>query len=320
MNLQQIIDLTRKRIFDGKGADSKKLFSDEELTSYGNDTEQEIARQLECLKDSDTIGYLTLAGTSGSVDSVSVSSVAITSAAVPYATSLTVTAANLAANINAYTSTPNYRAVARGVLVIIKAMPNTGYPAAGYSLTSSTTTMTAAATDLPDLCRDVLAVGQRFITQNEKILRITRFKPSAQARPITLTTKEIMDARYSDWETCANGTVSHGIPDYDMHETIVYPPSDAVELIEQDVIRLPLSDMSVTNLEGLPEIDAKYHTAMVERMMALAYMKRDVMEVYDPVRANAHMIEFNRRIEGWKQQKLRALSGAKTNSVPGGLM
>jgi len=320
MNLQGILNLAHKRLFDEKGVDAKRLFADWELVSYADDAEKEIARELECLRDTDTIGYLTLAGSDGQINSVSVSTIVITSAAVPFASNLFTTAANLAANINAYTSEPNYRAVARGALVIIKAIPNTGFPAGGYSLTASTTTMTAAATDLPGLCRQVVSIGQRYLPLDSRILRITRFKPSAQARPITLTTREYMDDMFPIWETYANGTITYGIPEYESNELIISSPSDAVEMIEQSVIRLPLVDLSISNLEAVPEIAAKYHDAMVERIMGKAYTKRDVLETFDPGRSAMHMNEFNRRMAEWKKQAIWASPGQQVNSIPPGLM
>jgi len=320
MNLQGILNLAHKRLFDEKGVDAKRLFADWELASYASDAEKEIARELECLRDSDTIGYLTLDGTSGQINSVSVSTIVITSAAVPFAANLTTTAANLAANINAHTSEPKYRAVARGSLVIIKTLPNTGYPAGGYSLAASATTMTAAATNLPGLCRHVVAIGQRYLPLDERILRITRFKPSTQTSPITLATREYMDDMFPGWETYENGTITYGIPEYESNELIISSPSDAVEMIEQGVIRLPLADLSIANPEAVPEVAAKYHESMVEWVMGKAYTKRDVLETFDPGRAAWHISEFNRRIAEWKKQAIWASPGQQVNSMPGGLM
>ncbi len=319
MNLQDIVNLTYKRLDDEKGTDSKKLFQQWELVSYANQAERDIARRLELLKDSDTIGYLVLSGSAGQIDSVSVSGITITSGAVVYATSLTATATALASNINAYTSTPNYRAVARGTIVVIKAVPQTGYPTTGYSLTATASGgMTATSTNLSGLCRHVLAIGQRHITLHEKIIRITRFKPYSQTKPLADYTKDDMDASFSDWGKAANGKIKYFIPDYEGNEAIVYPPSSAIELVEQDVIRLPLVDFA-SDLTVLPEIKAEHHETMVEKMMALAYMKRDV-EIQDPVRSQAHNATYLSMVEQWRRENIKRSAAQNINRPHMGLM
>ncbi|RJP48711.1 MAG: hypothetical protein C4586_08310 [Anaerolineaceae bacterium] len=320
MNLQDICDLFYKRMDDERGTDSKRGFQLWELVSYANRAEREIARRLELLKDSDTIGYIDLSGSAGQIDSVSVTGVTITSGAVPWATSEATTAANLAVNITAYSSTPNYRAVSRGTLVIIKAVPQTGYPTTGYSLTATASGgMAAAVTNLTGLCRHVLSIGQRHLTLHEKVIRITRFKPYSQTRSLFLFTKEDMDASFPDWETEANGTVSHGVPDYESNEIIVRPPSSAIELIEQDVIRFPLADLSTSSMDGLPEIKSEHHETMVEKMMELAYRKNDV-EVRDLTRATTHETQYEKMIEDWKREHIKRSHEKTTNLTPMGLM
>jgi hypothetical protein len=93
-------------------------------------------------------GTVTLAtGASGSVDGITVNGVQIMSAVVPYATSLSVTATNVAANITAYTSSPNYSAVAVGPVITITAS-TTGSGSNGYLVAAAATTITATITDM----------------------------------------------------------------------------------------------------------------------------------------------------------------------------
>ena len=319
MTLQEIINEMRRRLGDDRGPVAKRLWSDTDLVTYANDAEREVARKLELLRDSDTIGYVVLSGTVGQVDSISVSGVTITSGAVVFATTLTALATNLAANINAYTSTPNYRAVSRGTLVIIKASTQTGYPSAGYTLAAAASAgITAACTDLPGLTRYVVAVGQRYLTLNDKIVRIVRFKPSLQAKPIRDYTKDDLDAEFPGWEEYENGTISRFAPDYDSNEAIVVPAPSAVELIEQEVYRLPLVDFTVNDLGAIPEISARHHETMIEWGMRQAYKKNDV-ETLDINRSMSHETEFNRRIEEWKREHIKRGSQGNTNQMPSGV-
>ena len=88
-------------------------------------------------------GSITLAtGAAGSVNSVTVNGVTITSGSVAFNTSLSQTATDLASNINAYTSSPNYTAVANGATVTITAS-TAGSAPNGFVVTASLTTITA---------------------------------------------------------------------------------------------------------------------------------------------------------------------------------
>jgi hypothetical protein len=321
MDLQGLVDAARQILDDEKGDDTIKSWKNSELVRYSNKAEREIARQLELLRDSDTIGYVNLSGTAGQISSMSVSSVTITSAAVSFATSAAVTATNLAANINAYTSDPDYRAVARGTLVIIKANPQSGdFPTSGYTISATASGgMAATVTNLPGLCRHVVAIGQRYLSHNEKIVRIVRFKPSTQSRPVRGYERDDLDDLFPGWETYANDTILRFSPDYDQNETVVIPPPSAIELIEQEVIRLPLIDLTVANMSASPEIGVRHHETIVEGMCREAYRKNDV-ETLDLSRSNMHESEFNRLIEEWKREHNKRGNGFRANRMPGGVM
>ena len=86
-------------------------------------------------------------GTEGSVNSVAVNSVTVTSGAVAFDTNLGTTATNLASNITAHTSDPNYTASATGAVVTITAV-TLGSGSNGYVVASSTTTITTTDTNM----------------------------------------------------------------------------------------------------------------------------------------------------------------------------
>ncbi|MFM7010385.1 MAG: hypothetical protein ACKO0Z_13825 [Betaproteobacteria bacterium] len=93
-------------------------------------------------------GTVTLTGGgSGSVDSITVNGVTITSGAVSFATDLPTTATAVAANINAYTSTPNYTAAAVGAVITITAS-TVGQASNGFVVVANTTTITSTAVNL----------------------------------------------------------------------------------------------------------------------------------------------------------------------------
>lgn len=82
-------------------------------------------------------------GASGSVDGITVNSVEIMSGAEAFDTDLATTASNVAANINANTSSPNYTANAVGALIRIRALAENS-----FTVTSSTTTITTTDTNM----------------------------------------------------------------------------------------------------------------------------------------------------------------------------
>ena len=93
-------------------------------------------------------GTLTIAGASGSINTVTVAGVNILDAAVPFNTDLTTTAADLAAAINATQSVPDYRASAAGAVVTITAPQGMGAGANGLVVAYTATTMTATPANM----------------------------------------------------------------------------------------------------------------------------------------------------------------------------
>jgi len=93
-------------------------------------------------------GTVTLTGGgAGSVDSVTVNGVTITSGVVAFSVDLPTTATAVAANITAYTSTPNYTAVAVGSVITITAA-TAGSAPNGFVVATTLTTITATTTDM----------------------------------------------------------------------------------------------------------------------------------------------------------------------------
>jgi hypothetical protein len=320
LTFQEILNLWRARLDDEKGPDAKRLWKDWEGAVFASDAEREIARELLVLDDADTIGYLTVSGSAGQIDSVAVSGAEITSGAVVFSSNLQTTALNLASNINAHTFVSNYRAVALGRRVVIRATPGT-YPASGYALSSSASGgMTVSCENLPGLCRHIVAANQRYIQLHEKIIRVHRFKPSTQTRPIAVLSTEQMDSSQSDWEkeTSANA-IRVAVANYDRGELILHPARNAAECIEQGVYRYPLFDFDANELWAVPEVHSRYHIAIVDWMLRQSFLKQD-SETLDIERSNKFEAEFNRRIENFKRENNRARPARQYNQTPGGLL
>lgn len=93
-------------------------------------------------------GSVTLdSGSSGSVDGIAVNGVEIMDAVVSFDTDLSTTATNVASNINAFTSSPNYTAVAVDSVITITSV-TTGTTPNDFTIVSSTTTITTTDVSL----------------------------------------------------------------------------------------------------------------------------------------------------------------------------
>lgn len=94
-------------------------------------------------KEVRSTGTVTLTGGgSGSVNTLTVNSVEIMGAAVNFNSTLTQTAADVAAQINRYKSVPDYSATSSGAVVTIVAQPGTGTGPNTYVVASACTTIT----------------------------------------------------------------------------------------------------------------------------------------------------------------------------------
>jgi hypothetical protein len=93
-------------------------------------------------------GTVTLAGSSGSVTALTVDGVSIITSAVAFDTSLTITAANLALEINNTQSTPEYTATSSGAIVTISARRGSGATPNTFVVDATCTTMTSTDVDM----------------------------------------------------------------------------------------------------------------------------------------------------------------------------
>ena len=92
-------------------------------------------------------GVLLVSGAAGAVNSITVDGVNIMSAPVAYTVSLTATATAVAANINAYTSVPNYSATSLGTQIFISAV-TAGSAPNGFAVAATATTITTSTNDM----------------------------------------------------------------------------------------------------------------------------------------------------------------------------
>ena len=112
-------------------------------------------------------GTVTLdTGGSGSVTGITVDSIQVMSGTETFDTSLEITATNIAANITAFTSSPNYTAVAVGTVITITAVtagtgPN-GFVVVSSPVTITTTDVNLSGGDDPDEFDYVIYTSNKY--------------------------------------------------------------------------------------------------------------------------------------------------------------
>lgn len=86
-------------------------------------------------------------GSSGNVSSITINSVEVLGSTISYDTSLTVTAAAIAAAINSYQSTPKYYATSSGAVITIVDPPGVGTGSNAYTISVTASTITHTETN-----------------------------------------------------------------------------------------------------------------------------------------------------------------------------
>ena len=317
MQLKKILKTVRKGLTDEVGSDTQRGWSDFELVGYAIDAVREIIAELLCLTADDDFtetlatGTLTLSGLAGQISSVSVNGLLVTSAAVPFNVTLSQTATDLAANINAFaansenTNPIKFTAQANGAVVTISSPSSTGSTPNGYVISSvvagGLTSVSTAISGGACLCKLFVIPGQSVYKLHPKTYLITRFKTGNRFDPLDPRSKQQMDSQLPGWEDSENGLPTYYIPDYKGKKITLSPPPAEADVITLDLVRLPYVDLDENLLDAEPEIPEEYQDAMIPWMKRQAFLKNDV-ETLDLARANKFEAEFYRVVEQKKAQ------------------
>ena len=273
-----------------KDAGSKPLWSQTEAYRYANRVVNDICRQARVLRDGTTVtetlatGTITLSGTAGQVDSVAVNGVTVTSAAVPFNSTLTQTAADLAANITAFTSSPNYSATSALAVVTVSAASGTGSTPNGYEIAVTCSGgLSATVVDMANgscLSRLFIVAGQQHYRKDPRIIDIETGGIVLDTLGYALEKKSYADFDIDTptWET------DTGDPErFCMDFTEGYISLNCIPVSADTgrlrIVRLPLRAMSATT--DSPEIPEEYHDFIPEMMCRYAYDKKD-SQTLDP--------------------------------------
>jgi hypothetical protein len=305
MRLSDILLHVRKILDDDVGQESEYLWEDWELVEYANDAIEKLCKRCHLIEDSATIneklsaGTVTLNGLSGSVDMISVDGVDIMSAAVPFSTDIATTASNVAANINAYSSTPNYTATSTAGIITISAVSGTGSTPNGYEVAADTSGMTASCTNMAggdSLTQLYLIPGKKKYELNSTVLAVIRAETTLSSRPLERKTIEAMDKIWTDWKNADDGTPFYYVPNMKMSTITIVPAPSENTVCNLIVSRLPITELSESRPNASPEIASKYHRNLFNWILHRAYSKHDT-DTYDDKKAAEYFVKFNVDVE-----------------------
>ena len=144
-------------------------------------------------------------------------------------------------------------------------------------------------TPLP-LCSLTIVAGTASYTMSQKTIRILSIVPADTSRPIEKKTKGWLDRFYPTWRT------AEGAPIYYLEkkgEITLIPIPVANDTAELEVVRLPLSDMTIAGEEDsvIPE---EYHFNLIPWMLHLAYLKPDE-ETLDIQKSDIYAAQFTEK-------------------------
>ncbi len=109
-----------------------------------------------------------------------------------------------------------------------------------------------------------------ILTISELIIEIQRAHLLLGTEPLMETTEKVLDLTTVSWRS-ATGTPRSFVRD-ETNKIRLFPKPIVVDTLDLKVSRFPLTAMTINDS---PEIDARYHTGLLDGILFRAYMKND---------------------------------------------
>lgn len=145
-------------------------------------------------------------------------------------------------------------------------------------------------TKTEDICTIAVAAGEPMYELDQRIIRITRVSLASRNDPLRKIRLDELDACYSGWRTATGYVERFCLEDTQDWIRFVRIP-EVADTATLSVIRTPLKPLVSENDE--PEINARWHEALVYGMLARAYLKDDT-ETLSPQKADVFEALFTR--------------------------
>lgn len=158
------------------------------------------------------------------------------------------------------------------------------------------------------VCQVAVVAGTAVYPLSALILRVERAQLRLDALPLSVSSTPEMDARAGNWQSW-RGRPRWLVVDSDAGSSTglsgrLCPTPTEADTLDLVVSRLPLAPMNTD--DDAPEIGARLHLGLVQWMLHLAYLKRDV-ETFNETKAALHETIFSQlfgeRIDANAQRK-----------------
>lgn len=277
MNLQEIVDATRDKLGN---YELPYLWQDREMVNFANEAQNTICRDGRVLEDSTTASVCQFSTVAGTAEYALNSSI-IYVRSIKLRTQETLTlnvapATDWSAGDTLTCGTSTCYVVAKLTSLTYTISKRTGIFAAAGTVTNGT--YAAIQTGIYPTVTDTTTTSQ-FLDKYSK-LEMDSYSPS--------------------WRTQATAQPTRYMVDYNTGYMTLYPIPDIIYVAEMSVIRYPLTQLSATAMSGqTPEVNAKWHNALIEGMCYQAYQKRGV-DTYDEKKSAVHFSNFRKQIANMK--------------------
>jgi hypothetical protein len=294
MTLADIIEFARYRL---NNFEKPHFHSDKELVFYCNESLNAFARDTLCLADSLTASVCEIPTVEDTMDySLAASVIYIRSA----------------------------KLVTQELLTLDVA-PSTAW-AAGDTLTGALSTKTCKVVECLTTKTYIIENRTGAFTLGESISNGTNAADQGTTYPTVAdhestelykATRSVMDTRCQGWRTADQNEPSMYLLDYHTGYITIYPKPDDIYTLRLSVFRYPITAMSATDMSTqTPEIDAKYHNAIIDGICAQAYLKSGE-NTYDAKKAANHYQLFRKAISDVKIKNVMSGSAESTVSPHG---
>lgn len=132
------------------------------------------------------------------------------------------------------------------------------------------------------------SAGDVTVDLDPRIVFVRRARVVGRSAPLQRVSQKDLDCHGTSWED-DTGEPRAYVPDMDTAKFRPFPTPDADYIVKLMVVRLPLEDLKAD--ADVPEIAPQYHDALIEGMVAEAYLKQDA-ETFDKTKAAVHEAAF----------------------------
>mgnify|MGYP001592050679 CR=1 FL=1 len=157
-----------------------------------------------------------------------------------------------------------------------------------------------------------LAAGASY-TKSAKIIRVRECRLTGYSVPLTKVDLPWLQSRYSTWQSATAGRPWYFSEDLTTGKITFIPAPDANYTANLIVYRLPITELALATMAGVPEIPEGYHKYILDGVLAQAYMKQDA-ETFDRTLAMTHKKIFDANVEKAFRENMQSIYTSQTAS------